>query len=81
MAKNSGYDDEHLEAMKVASVDEYHAMFLKQHDDVKLSNLVKWSLRWSDSEHAEITAKAREALKRIKATSLLNAIRVSRYGV
>lgn len=81
MAKNSGYDDEHLEAMKVASVDEYHAMFLKQHDDVKLSNLVKWSLRWSDSEHAEITAKARDALKRIKATSLLNAIRVSRYGV
>ncbi len=81
MAKNSGYDPEHLEAMKAASVDEYQAMFLKQHDDVKLSSLVKWSLRWADSEHAEITAKAKEALERIKATSLLNAIRVSRYGV
>lgn len=81
MAKNSGYNPEHLEAMKKASVDEYQAMFMKQHDDVKLSSLVKWSLRWAGSEHAEITAKAREALERIKSTSLLNAIRVSRYGV
>lgn len=81
MAKNSGYNPEHLEAMMKASVDEYHAMFLKEHDDVKLSNLIKWSLRWADSDHAEITAKAKAALERIKATSLLNAIRVSRYGV
>lgn len=81
MVKNSGYNPEHLEAMKGASVDDYQAMFLKQHDDVKLSSLVKWSLRWADSEHAEITAKAKEALERIKATSLLNAIRVSRFGV
>lgn len=81
MAKNSGYNPEHLEAMKVASVDEYQAMFLKHHDDVKLSSLVKWSLRWAGSEHAEITAKAKEALERIKAMSLLNAIRVSRYVV
>lgn len=81
MAKNSSYNPEHLEAMKAASVEEYQAMFLKQHDDVKLSSLVKWSLRWAGSEHAEITAKAREALERIKATSLLNAIRVNRYGV
>lgn len=81
MAKNSGYNPEHLEAMMKASVDEYQAMFLTEHDDVKLSNLIKWSLRWADSDHAEITAKAKEALERIKATSLLNAIRVSRYGV
>ena len=81
MAKNSGYNAEHLEAMKAASVDEYQAMFLKLHDDVKLSSLIKWSLRWADTEHAEITAKAREALERIKATSLLNSIRVRRFGV
>lgn len=81
MAKNSGYHPYHLEAMMQASVDEYQAMFLKKHDDVKLSNLIKWSLRWAGSDHAEITAKAKEALERIKATSLLNAIRVSRYGV
>jgi hypothetical protein len=81
MVNNSGYNPEHLEAMKKASVDEYQAMFVKQHDDVELSNLVKWSLRWAGSEHADITAKAREALERIKTTSLLNAIRVSRYGV
>lgn len=81
MAKHSGYNPEHLEAMKVASVDEYQAMFLKQHDDVQLSSLVKWSLRWENSEHAEITAKAKEALERIKTTSLLNAIRVRRFGV
>lgn len=81
MAKNSGYNQEHLDAMMKASVDDYQAMFLKEHDDVKLSNLIKWSLRWADSDHAEITAKAKDALERIKATSLLNAIRVSRYGV
>jgi hypothetical protein len=81
MAKNSGYNAEHLEAMKKASVDEYQAMFLKEHDDVRLSNLLKWSLRWADTDHAEITAKAKEALERIKATSLLNAVRVARYGV
>lgn len=81
LAKNSGYSPEHLEAMKAASVDEYQAMFLKQHDDVDLSSLIKWSLRWAGSEHSEITSKAKEALERIKATSLLNAIRVGRYGV
>lgn len=81
MAKNSGYNPEHLQAMKAASADEYQAMFLKQHHDVKLASLISWSLRWADSEHSEITAKAKEALERIKATSLLNAIRVSRYGV
>ena len=81
MAKNSSYNPEHIEAMKVATVDEYETMFLKHHDDVKLSSLLKWSLRWADSEHAEITNKAKEALERIKATSLLNAIRVKRYGV
>lgn len=81
MARNSGYNPEHIEAMLKATVDEYHAMFLKEHHDVELSSLVKWSLRWADSEHAEITAKAKEALERIKATSLLNSIRVSRYGV
>lgn len=81
MAKNNGYDPEHLQAMKVASVDEYQSMFLKQHDDVKLSRLISWSLRWADSEYSEITVKAKEALERIKATSLLNAIRVSKYGV
>ena len=81
MVKNSGYSPEHIEAMKKASVDDYQALFLKEHDEAKLSNLVKWSLRWTDSDHAEITVKAKEALERIKATSLLNSIRVSRYGV
>lgn len=79
IVKNSGYNPEHLDAMRMASVDEYQAMFLKHHDDVTLSSLIKWCLRWADSEHAEITNKATEALNRIKATSLLNAIRVNRY--
>ena len=81
MVKNSGYNPEHIDAMRMASVDEYQAMFLKHHDDVTLSSLIKWCLRWSDSEHAEITNKATEALNRIKDTSLLNAIRVNRYGI
>jgi hypothetical protein len=81
MAKNSGYNPEHLEAMKRASVDDYESMFLKTHVDVRLSSLIKWSLRWAGTEHEEITLKAREALGRIKAISLLNAVRVARYGV
>lgn len=81
MVRNSGYNPEHLEAMRNASVDEYHAMFLKEHHEVELSNLIKWSLRWSDSDHAEITTKAKEALARIKRTSLLNSVRVGRYGI
>lgn len=81
MAKNSSYNPEHIETMMKASVDEYHAMFLKEHHDVKLSSLIKWSLRWASSDHAEITAKAKEALERIKATNSLNAIRVGRFGV
>jgi hypothetical protein len=67
--------------MKIASVDDYQAMFLKEHNDITLSNLIKWTLRWSGSEHSEITTKAKEALERIKATSLLNSIRVDRYGI
>lgn len=81
MDRNSSYNPEHLEAMKRATVDEYQALFLKAHQNFELANILKWSLRWADGEHAEITTKAREALERIKATSLLNAIRVGRYGV
>jgi hypothetical protein len=81
MVKNSGYNPDHLEAMMKASVDEYQAMFLEKHDVIKLSSIVKETLRWTDGEHSEITAKAKSALERIKATSLLNAIRVGRFGV
>ena len=81
VAQNSGYNDEHIEAMKRASVDEYEALFLADHSAPKLPSLIKWTLRWSGTDHAEITDKAREALKRIKETSLLNAIRAGRYGV
>lgn len=79
MAKNSGYNTEHIDALKKASVDDYEAMFLKAHDEVKLSSQIKWTLRWGDGDHAEIANKAREALERIAATSLLNSIRVKRY--
>ncbi|SDC52184.1 hypothetical protein SAMN05216345_102606 [Cupriavidus sp. YR651] len=81
MAKNSGYNPEHIEAMRKASVDDYYALFMGDHRDPTLSALIKWTLRWVDTEHAEIAAKAKEALERIKATSLLNSIRVSRYGI
>ncbi len=81
MARTSSYNPEHIKAMEIASVDEYEALFLAKHDDVKLSSLIKWTLRWADGDHAEITKKAKEALTRIKATSLLNSIRISRYGV
>ena len=76
------YGLEHIEAMKKASVDDYEAMFLKTHKDISLSDLIKWSMRWAaDTDKAQITFKAKQALERIKATSLLNAIRTSRYGI
>ncbi len=81
MARTSSYNPEHLDAMKRASVDDYQTLFLAPHDDDKLSNLIKWSMRWAETDHAEITEKAKEALERIKAMSLLNSIRVGRYGV
>jgi hypothetical protein len=81
MARTNSYNPEHLEALKRASVDDYHDLFLAPHEDVKLSNLIKWSLQWTSSDYAEITVKAKEALARIKATSLLNSIRVERYGI
>jgi hypothetical protein len=81
MARTSSYNPEHLEALKSASVDDYQMFFLAPHGADELPNQIKWSLRWADTDHAEITAKAKEALERIKTTSLLNAIRVGKYGV
>lgn len=81
IVQNGGFNEEHLEAMKKASVDDYHAMFLKLHADPKLPDLIRCTLRWGEGDHREIATKAREALERIKGTSLLNAVRVSRYGI
>jgi hypothetical protein len=80
MVKHSAYNPEHILALRNATVDEYQALFLKEHRDVRLANIIKWCLRW-DGENAEITNKSREALARIKHTGLLNEIRVSRFGV
>jgi hypothetical protein len=77
----SSYNPEHLEALKSASVDDYQTFFLASHGADELPNQIRWSLRWADTDHAEITVKAKEALERIKTTSLLNAIRVGTYGV
>jgi hypothetical protein len=81
MARTSSYNPEHLEALKSASVDDYQTFFLAPHGAEELPNQIRWSLRWADTDHAEITVKAKEALERIKTTSLLNAIRVGKYGV
>jgi hypothetical protein len=81
MSRTSSHNPEHLQALRDASVDDYEAVFMKDHDEIKLANLIKWSLRWADSDSSEITVKAREALERIKRTSPLNAIRVARYGI
>lgn len=80
MVENSGYNQEQIDAMKSASEDDYFALFMKQHVDVSLQSLVKWSLRWDGTDHSEISAKARAALERIKATNPLNAVRVNRLG-
>ncbi|WP_157201692.1 hypothetical protein [Massilia sp. Root335] len=78
MVKHSGYNPEHIEALLKATVEEYEAVFLEEHSDVKLASLIKWSLKW-DGDKVEISRKAKEALQRIKATTPLNAIRVGRY--
>jgi len=81
IVKNSGYNDEHIEAMEQASVDDYEALFRNPPSEIRLESCVKWSMRWANTEHAAITATAGEALTRIKASSLLNQIRTSRFGV
>jgi hypothetical protein len=78
---NSGYNPEHLEAMRQASVDDFYALLMKPRKDVKLASIVKWLMRWKGTENAVITDKAREALEKIKAINLLNHVRVSRYGI
>ena len=78
---NSGYNPEHLEAMRQASVDDFYALLMKPREDVKLTSIVKWLMRWKGTENAVITDKAREALEKIKAINLLNHVRVSRYGI
>jgi hypothetical protein len=81
MARTSSYNPEHLEALKQATVDDYHALFLAPPSGVKLSQLIKWSMRWAESGPTEISDKARQALQRIQDTSLLNSIRVARRGI
>lgn len=81
MAKHSGYNPEHVEALKRATVDDFHTFFLGEHDFAMHPKLVKWCIQWTAPEHAEIGRRAREALERIKASSDLNAIRVRRFGL
>jgi hypothetical protein len=78
---NSGYNPEHIEAMKQATVDDFYNLLMKPREDVKLASIIKWLMRWKGTENAVITDKASEALKKIKDTNLLNYVRVSRYGV
>ena len=81
LINNSGYNPEHLEAMRQASVDDFYALLIKPHENVRLASIVKWLMRWKGTENAVVTEKAIEALERIKAINLLNHVRVSRYGV
>lgn len=78
---NSGYNPEHLEAMRQASVDDFYALLMKPHENGRLASIVKWLMRWKGTENAVVTDKATEALERIKTINLLNHVRVSRYGV
>lgn len=79
-ADNSGWNPEHIEAMKKATVDEFHDFFMMDHGD-DLNRLIKACLNIGSAEDSDIALKAKGALKRIAATSALNAERVGRYGV
>lgn len=81
MVDHSGYNEDHIEALKAASVEDYRNLFEQQFSGRKLSELVKWALQFNSGDKAEIGRKAREALEGIKSTNLLNEIRVGRYGV
>lgn len=81
MVEHSGYNNEHIEALKTASVEDYYRLFTQPHTGRRLSQFVKWSLRFNSGDQAEIGEKARKALEQIKESNLLNKIRVRKYGI
>jgi len=81
MVEHSGHNQEHIEAMMSATVDDYYRLFTTPHEGARLSDLIKLTLRFNSGEEALIGKKAREALNQIKGKSLLNAIRLGKYGI
>lgn len=82
MSKNNGWNVEHTEALKNATVDDLYNLFKQEHGD-ELSRIVKSCLQfeqWNDDKTI-IGQNARAALVRIGKENKLNAIRVKRYGI
>ncbi len=81
IAKESGWSPPQLDAMKNATADDFYNLFKTHHGD-DLGRIVKTSLQFEGMDGYEALGKtARIALERIGKESVLNAIRVRRYGV
>lgn len=80
MVNHSGWNTNHIEAMKRATVDDYRIFFQENHGEMH-SQVVKRCLQFVDPENGEIVQKAREALVFIGNTSELNAARVKNFGL
>ena len=81
MVKNNSYNAEHMTALKAASEDDFHIVFMAPPVDLELSKIIKWCMRWVGTENEEVTIKAAGALKRIKGINKLNEIRLARFGI
>lgn len=82
MSRNNGWNVEHTEALKNATVDDLYDLFKEEHGD-ELSRIVNSCLQfeqWSDNKTI-IGQNARAALVRIGKENKLNSIRVKRYGI
>ncbi|MCH8168718.1 MAG: hypothetical protein IIC03_12450 [Proteobacteria bacterium] len=80
-----GWDDDRLEALATAPIEEYRKAF-KSHSGPELRRMLANVFQFdrvvdASDRMKEISRRAREALKQIGAESPINARRVRRFGV
>lgn len=81
IGKNTGWNNQHIEALGKATIDDFYELFIRSHGNDH-HDLVKGCLiAGSPETQRGIREKATEALKRIGATSALNAERVKAFGI
>lgn len=81
IAANNSWSQEHIAALEAAAEEDFYRLFKQEHGE-NLRAVVKACLQfegWEDRKQIGLAARA--ALVRIGKESLLNAIRVRRYGI
>ncbi len=80
IAKNHGWDTEHIEVINNATAQDFYDLFKLEHGD-DLYRFVKVCLQFEGNEYLTVSKSVREALIRIGQESILNARRVRGYGI